>query len=166
MDDPTCSESEESDTSSESSTEAAEHNCRKKRRLSRYENYIHGTARGVYQLRSKDLETAMDLSPTVKGVCSTCASGLAGIASGFKKLKHEGTELKKRKTKMLTHPEREHYRDINAQNEWLRGNVFDSMGNYLFCHSCIRRHLNAAHNSLHDNKISNEKSFNSPLLKC
>ena len=46
----------------------------------------------------------MDLSPTAEGVCSTCASGLAGIASEFKKLKHQGTELKKRKTKMLTHP--------------------------------------------------------------
>ena len=80
MDDPTCSESEESGTSSEGSSEAAERSCSKKRRLSRYENYVHGTARGVYQLRSKDLETAMDLSPTVEGVCSTCASGLTGIA--------------------------------------------------------------------------------------
>ena len=65
MDDPTSSESDESDSSSEDSTEAAETNFRKKRRLSRYENYVQGTARGVYQLRSKDLETAMDLSPTV-----------------------------------------------------------------------------------------------------
>ena len=141
MDDPTCSEPEESDSSSEHSVEAAETNFRKKRRLSRYENYVHGTARGVYQLRSKDLETAMDLSPTIEGVCSACASGLSGIASGFWKLKHQGTELKKRKTKTLTHNEREHYRDINAQNEWLRGNVFDSVGNYLFCHSCIKKAL-------------------------
>ena len=109
MDDPTCSEPEESDTSSEDSVEAAETNFRKKRRLSRYENYVHGAARGVYQLRSKDLETAMDLSPTVEGVCSTCASGLSGIASGFRKLMHLGTELKKRKMKTLTHNEREHY---------------------------------------------------------
>ena len=65
---------------------------------------------------SKDLETAMDLSPAVEGVCSTFASGLAGIASGFKKSKHQRTELKKRKIKMLTHPEREHYQDINAKN--------------------------------------------------
>lgn len=88
MDDPTCSEPEESDSSSES-------NFRKKRRLSRYENYVHGTARGGYQLRSKDLETTMDLSPTIEGVCSACTSGLSGIASGFQKLKHQGTELKK-----------------------------------------------------------------------
>ena len=50
----------------------------------------------------------MDLSPTVEGVRSTCTSGLAGIASGFRQLKHQGTELKKWKTKMPIHPEREH----------------------------------------------------------
>ena len=66
MGDPTCSEPEESDTTSEDSTEAAESSYRKKRRLSRHENYIHGTARGVYRLRSKDLETAMDLSPMLR----------------------------------------------------------------------------------------------------
>jgi len=81
---PTCSEPEESDSSSEDSVEAAETNFRKKRRLSRYENYVHGTARGVYQLRSKDLETAMDLSPTVEGVCFAYTSGVSGIASGFR----------------------------------------------------------------------------------
>lgn len=45
MDDPTCSEPKESDSSSEDSVEAAESNFRKMRRLSRYENYVHGTAR-------------------------------------------------------------------------------------------------------------------------
>ena len=35
-----------------------------------------------------------------------------------------------------SHPKRPDvvpYRDKNAQNAWLRSNVFDAMGNYLFC---------------------------------
>ena len=31
----------------------------------------------------------------------------------------------------------DHYRDLKAQNDWLRSNVFDSMGNYLYCAKCI-----------------------------
>ena len=32
------------------------------------------------------------------------------------------------------------YRDLNKQNEWLRQNIviFDVMGNYLFCASCLK----------------------------
>lgn len=116
---------------------------RKKIRMTRYSNYISGSGRSVYKVRSKDLETSLQLSPSLEGVCSTCTSGLAGIAVGFIQLRQQGTELKKRKAK-LPHPkcpEREHYRDISAQNEWLRGNVFDAMGNYLFCHNCIKKAL-------------------------
>ena len=32
----------------------------------------------------------------------------------------------------------DHYRDVKAQNDWLHLNVFDSMGNYLYCAKCIR----------------------------
>ena len=31
----------------------------------------------------------------------------------------------------------QHDRDMNAQNTWLRNNVFDALGNYLFCARCI-----------------------------
>ena len=33
--------------------------------------------------------------------------------------------------------DRQHYRDLVAQNEWLRENIFDAMGNYLFCARCV-----------------------------
>ena len=138
-DDSSSSSSERSNSSS-SDTEQMGRSYRKKRRESRYEHYVSGAGRSVYKLRSQDLENAMELSPTLEGVCSSCASGLAGIARGFFMLKQQGTELKKRKIRMPDpkHPERLHYRNIN---EWLRGNVFDSMGNYMFCHSCIRKAL-------------------------
>ena len=60
-------------------------------------------------------------SPSLEGVCSPCASGLAGIAAGFIKLRQQGTELKKRKS-ILPHPkypQRQHYRDISAQKEFI-----------------------------------------------
>ena len=117
-----------------------EGSCIKKRKVKRYEHYVSGTTRSVYQLRSADLKNAMNLSPTVEGVCSACASGLAGVSRGFFNLRQQGTELRKTKARLPIpkHSDRQHYRDINAQNEWLRGNVFDSMGNYMFCHSCIK----------------------------
>ena len=30
-----------------------------------------------------------------------------------------------------------YYWDIKSQNEWLRENILDPMGNYLFCARCI-----------------------------
>ena len=38
--------------------------------------------------------------------------------------------------------EQPYYRNLVHQNEWLRGNVFDAMGNYLFCQECIMGALN------------------------
>ena len=61
-------------------------------------------------------------------------------------MKHSGTELKKRK-RTNPYPKRpeseiEHYRDIVKQKEWLRSNMFDSLGNYLYCSNCIKSSLN------------------------
>jgi len=59
----------------------------------------------------------------------------------FKGLIHQGTELNKRKriNPSPKRPEAEltHYRDITGQNEWLRANMFDSLGNYLYYYNCI-----------------------------
>ena len=53
----------------------------------------------------------------------------------FKEMVHTGTELKKRKKINPTpkRPESEltHYHDVTGQNEWLRANMFDSLGNVL-----------------------------------
>ena len=56
----------------------------------------------------------------------------------FNEMVHQGTQLKKRKTINPTRkrPEDEftRYRDITRQNDWLRENLFDSVGNYLYCY--------------------------------
>ena len=46
---------------------------------------------------------------------------------------HQGTDLKKRRkvNPNLKRPDAILYRDLEKQNDWLRSNVFDSMGNYL-----------------------------------
>lgn len=41
-----------------------------------------------------------------------------------------------------------YHRDINAQNEWLWANIFDSMGNYMFCHACIKKTLKVSSQQL------------------
>ena len=131
-------ESEESDESEEPVTPGS----RKRRRSSRLENYISGKSRKAYRVH-EDVTRSAEGSPHMEGVCSVCQQGLARVAEGFHRLRHQGTELKKR-VKILPHPkhpERTHYRNIIAQNEWLRANVFDSMGNYLFCQECIVKGL-------------------------
>ena len=53
---------------------------------------------------------------------------------------HRGSQLRRRKS-INPNPKRRdftHYRDVVRQNEWLRSNVFDSLGNYLYCIACIR----------------------------
>lgn len=57
---------------------------------------------------------------------------MSRYAATFKEMVHQGTELKKRKhtNPNPKRPDSTPYRDIKSQNEWLRANVFDSMGNY------------------------------------
>ena len=73
-------------------------------------------------------------------VCSRCQPIISRYAETFKGLIHQETELRKCKKqipnpKCIVYPT---YRDLKRQNEWLRGNVFDAMGNYLYCCTCIR----------------------------
>ena len=75
------------------------------------------------------------------GACSSCATSLSRIAEGFKQLKHHGIDLKKQNKSLGTpkDPDCDHYRNVSMQNEWIRGNVFDAMGNYLFYHTCVAK---------------------------
>ena len=103
----------------------------RRRRSTRLENYMGGKSQKAYWLH-EDLAKSVEGSPPVmEGVCSMCQQWLTRIAEGFNCLRHQGTELKKR-MKILPHPkhpDRTYYRNTIAQNEWLRANVFDSMGN-------------------------------------
>ena len=97
----------------------------------------------------------------MEGVCAYCSVALSKIAEGFHRLKHQGSELKKWKT---TYPspkdtQREHYRNLVAQNEWLHGNIYDAMGNYLFCHQCLRKALHISKQRLSRQRAVKRKLF-------
>ena len=110
---------------------------RKKRR----ETYLAGRARSPYShtpVLRRSLEEASS-SSSCDGVCNQCFSVLTRYAPTFKAMLHQGSELKRKKA-VNPHPKRAdmiHYRDIVTQNDWLRSNVFDSLGNYLYCCQCI-----------------------------
>ena len=57
----------------------------------------------------------------------------------FKDLVHHDTELMKKK-RSNPYPKPTNavpYRDVKRQNKWLRTNVFDAMGDYMYCCECV-----------------------------
>ena len=139
---------------------------RKKRRQSRYTSYIQGTARKVYK-KSMDLSKSLESLPPIDSVCLSCASGLNSVIDSFFTLKQQGSTLKKRKNR-LPNPKRkdfEHYRNLNAQNEWLRVNIFDAMGNYLFCHKCVVKTLKISSQRLTRQRKVKRKSVQNPIMQ-
>ena len=72
--------------------------------------------------------------------CCKCFPVFGHYKVQFEQLVHQGSTCKTRKSRN-PHPKRvdtQPYRDLNTQNTWLRSNVFDAMGNYMFCGRCIR----------------------------
>ena len=77
----------------------------------------------------------------------------------------QGTELKKRK-KINPHPKRphfDHYRDLKKQNDWLHSNVFDAMGNYLFCCKCVHTALGVSYKRLAHQRSIKRAEYSEPL---
>lgn len=141
---------------------------RREGRAKRRENYLAGRARQPH-IHSRTLKRALDeassSTSTDSVICSQCYPVLSRYSTMFKEMVHQGTELKKRKTINPTpkRPESEftHYRDITRQNEWLRANMFDSMGNYLYCYNCIRASLGVSKDRLtRQRRIKREESKN------
>lgn len=103
--------------------------------------------------------------PTVSNVCNSCMPVLCKYAETFKGLRRQGSELKRRKT-INPNPKRpdfDHYRDLNKQNEWLRNNIFDAIGNYLFCSKCIHNALGVSYQYLSRQRKVKRAQFNQPI---
>jgi len=93
-----------------------------------------------------------------------CRPILSRYSEIFKGLTHRGSELKKRK-RLNPHPKRPdttHNHDLNRQNEWIRENLFDSMGNYLYC-SCIRTTFGISRLRLAHQRAVKRKQSEEPL---
>ena len=141
---------------------------RKRRRNVKRSNYLQGECRKVYKLNESLNQSLLESDISIRCVCLFCVSCLAQIADGFKQLKHHGTELKKKGKKRRLQepkdPDRDHYRNVSMQNEWIRGNLFDTMGNYLFCHKCIIKALNVSPQRLSRQRKVKRNQFQKPLV--
>ena len=70
----------------------------KQRREQACKNYFEGQSRKPYRLR-KRLRNSMDGNEVVlDGVCKQCSPAFSKIVEGFRKLVHQGSELKRKKS--------------------------------------------------------------------
>ena len=130
------SEGEGENTVSSSDDESTLYGSKEKHmRKHKYDTYLDGRSRKAYQLQKITLDT-IESTVDLEGVCTQCMPGLTQIVEGFNWLSHLGSELNKRK-KRYPNPktkDRAHYRNLVPENAWIHGNIFDPMGNYLFCY--------------------------------
>ena len=98
--------------------------------------YLEGRARNPHSY-SRTIEQSLESRGSgTSGVCAQCEPVLSHHIKG---MVHTASELKRRK-RLNPNPKRTgavQYRDLSRQNNWLKANVFDSMGNYLYCSACI-----------------------------
>lgn len=123
---------------------------RKRKRAIACSTYLEGKSRKVHKLR-KDITTGFKEGllpepgigadgPSTSGTpCPTCKPVLEQIKSNFLSLVRSDLELRhsKRVLPNPVKPDKLHYRNLVAQNEWIRSNLFDALGNYRFCQTCI-----------------------------
>ena len=133
----------------------------KRRRKESRKTFFEGQARKPYRLRKRLRCSLEDNDTVIDGVCKQCAPALGKVKEGFHKLRHQGSELKKRKKGYPApiNADRDHYRDVVAQNAWIQGNIFDPMGNYLFCHDCVRKALGISKQRLSRQRQVKRKLF-------
>ena len=116
---------------------------RKRRNESACTNYLGGHARKAHKLRS-DLDKELQQEETGSsssrsGGCTTCAPVLETCKHAFQSLVRHGAELRHCKN-VLPNPKKphvQHYRNLVRQNAWIRSNLFDALGNYKYCSTCI-----------------------------
>ena len=80
-------------------------------------------------------------------------------------MKRQGTELKRQKliNPYPKQPEKEQYRDLVKQNEWLRNDVLDSLGNYIFCSHCVHHALGVSYQRLSRQRSVKRRESSEPI---
>lgn len=146
---------------------------RKDRREIQKSNYLAGKARRPY-IHTPSLATSFENSEdssdeevTTDDVCCRCLPVLSRYKDVFQGLTHHGTKLKKAKSinpdpKL---PERAHYRDLVRQNDWIRENLFDGLGNFLFCAKCIRSAFKISQQRLCRQREMKRQFVQHPIVK-
>jgi len=178
-DDSYCDETSVSTGAKESLSSSS--STRQGRRAAKRRRYLAGTSRKAYRISNElqqsfeDSDTCLSNSQSMachvehsewnKNVCKSCAPVLQKYADTFKGIKRQGSELKRRKC-TNPHPKKpstQQYRDLVRQNEWLRNNIFDAVGNYLFCCRCVHHALGISFQRLSRQRTVKRKQFAKPL---
>jgi len=139
------------------------------RQQKRKQTYLEGRAHKPYRVvRDLSGPSSSDRDDlTVSNVCNSCMPVLCKYAETFKGLKRQGSELKRCK-RVNPNPKRadfDHYRDLRKQNEWLRNNAFDTLGNYLFCSKCIHNALGVSYQRLARQRKVKRAQFHQPIRR-
>lgn len=147
---------------------------RKERRDLQKQNYLGGNARRPYSHSPTLTDSLVHDSPDSEddptasdGVCSRCLPVLSRYKDVFEGLTHHGTKLKRVKG-INPHPklpERAHYRDLVGQNDWLREDLFDGLGNYLFCVRCICSTFKISRQRLSRQRNVKRQQLQHPVVK-
>ena len=109
-------------------------------------NYKHRSALNI-GLVGLDEDGRANAEPEIRPdsgyMCSKCRPILSRYEGIYKSLINQHSELKKMKhaNPRPKRPDFVHYRDLKRQNEWIRENLFDPMGNCQFCCSCVQASL-------------------------
>ena len=91
------SSSEPSLSSSPSENEEQYGAGERHRRKQSRKTFFEGRARNPYRVQKRLRRSLEDSDTEIEGVCKQCAPALGSITEGFHKLRHRGSELKKRK---------------------------------------------------------------------
>ena len=52
-----------------------------------------------------------------------------------------------------------------AQNQWLRDNVLDHFGNYIYCVSCLTAYLKIGNHRLHRQRVIKQQLMTEPVIR-
>lgn len=137
---------------------------RKECREEQQQNYLSGWASKPYchtptlnESFGKDAKSTGAAGPStthvedsggLREVCIKCKPVLSRYQLMFQSFVHQGSELKRRKS-TNPHPKRpdmQHYRNLKAQNEWIRSNVFNAMGTTYSVHNAFAEHFSFTRN--------------------
>ena len=110
---------------------------RAKKRAGACASYLEGRSRKVHKLRH-DVEEGLRAEQP-NHPCTSCKPALEKLLPVFQSFVRSDIELRHRKRVLPEprKPDKLHFRNLVAQNEWIRNNLFDGLGNYCYCQACI-----------------------------
>ena len=149
--------------------------CKERREVSR-KVYLDGRARRPHHhtrtLRAalKDSSTSEEMDSSFEessSICPQCAPVLSRYRETFLSMVHKGSELKRKKA-INPNPIKTgaiSYRDVVKQNEWLRQNCYDSLGNYLYCGTCIQSAIGVSKDRLAKQRNIKRQQSQVPIVE-